>query len=121
MKKIKALVAITAILAVTMTTVAFAAPSHTAGVVTIVVPGSTSASTAEVKVPTQEALTAAVGEAHSTSSESLRRMGENGIRLVEERYSVRSVAERMKRLYEWGLGRTQRPGFVFECGTRLEK
>ena len=71
--------------------------------------------------PTQEALTAAIGEAHSTSSESLRRMGENGIRLVEDRYSVRSVSERMKRLYEWGLGRTQRPGFVFECGTRLEK
>ena len=57
MKKIKALIAITAILAVTATTVVCAAPSPTAGVVTVVVPGGNGASVAEVKVPTQEALT----------------------------------------------------------------
>ena len=57
MKKIKALAAITAILAVTVSTAVFAAPSPTAGVVTVVVPGSTSASAAEVKAPSQEALT----------------------------------------------------------------
>ena len=57
MKKIKALAAITAILAVTVSTAVFAAPSPTAGVVTVVVPGSSTASAAEVKAPSQEALT----------------------------------------------------------------
>ena len=57
MKKIKAMIAITAILALSAATVAFAAPSPAAGVVSIVIPGSTTPSVAQIKAPTEKALT----------------------------------------------------------------
>ena len=57
MRKIKALIAITAMIAVSVTTCVFAAPSPVAGTVTVVVPGSKGASAAQVKTPTEKALT----------------------------------------------------------------
>ena len=56
MRKLKALIAITAVIAASVTTGVFAAPSPVAGVVTVVVPGSKGATAAQVKVPTQEAV-----------------------------------------------------------------
>ena len=58
MRKIKALTALTAALALVFSTAVFAAPSPQAGVVTIVVPGDTSSSVASIKVPTEKQLTA---------------------------------------------------------------
>ena len=57
MRKIKALTALTAALTLAISTVAFAAPSPKAGVVSIVVPGDTGASVASIKVPTEKELT----------------------------------------------------------------
>ena len=39
-------------------------------------------------------------------------MGRNGRRLVEECYSVEAIAQQMKALYEWILGRGDKPDFV---------
>lgn len=39
-------------------------------------------------------------------------MGENGRRLVEEKYSIESVGEKFKKLYEWILNRGEKPDFV---------
>ncbi len=58
MRKFKAVIALTAALAMAFATVAMAAPSPAAGVVSIVVPGSAAPSVAEVKVPAAEDLTA---------------------------------------------------------------
>ncbi len=78
MKKIRAMIAITAILALTASTVVLAAPSPAAGVVSIIVPGSTTPSAAQIKAPTQKALTelasfitqnaATIGQAPSVKS-----------------------------------------------------
>ena len=57
MRKIKTLAALTAAFTLAISSTAFAAPSPQAGVVSIVVPGSTSASVASIKVPTQKELT----------------------------------------------------------------
>ncbi len=57
MRKIKALAAITAVIAMMFTTVAFAAPSPVAGVVTVTVPGKGGqASAATIKQPTEKEL-----------------------------------------------------------------
>ena len=58
MRKFRSMIAITAVLAMAFSTVAFAAPSPTAGVVAVVVPGSSGAKAAAVKTPTLEELSA---------------------------------------------------------------
>jgi len=72
MKKIKSVVALTAVLAMTMTSLVMAAPSPRAGVVSVVVPGSTAAAAAEVKTPTTEELT----DLADFISESLASLGQ---------------------------------------------
>ncbi len=57
MRKIKSLIAVTIVLAMAFSTVVMAAPSPTAGVVTVVVPGKNGAQAAQVKAPTQKELT----------------------------------------------------------------
>ena len=57
MKKIKALAAVTAVIAMMFTTVAFAAPSPVAGIVTVTVPGK-NAGAAQVRTPTAKEITA---------------------------------------------------------------
>lgn len=44
--------------------------------------------------------------------ETLRTMGLNGRRLIEEHYSIESVALKMFDLYSWLLGKSERPKFV---------
>ena len=41
-------------------------------------------------------------------------MGERGRNLVEEKFTATSVAKQMKELYEWILGRKEKPDFVYE-------
>ena len=57
MKKIKALIAVTAVIAMMFTTVVFAAPSPVAGVVTVTLPGK-NAGAAQVRTPTAKEITA---------------------------------------------------------------
>ena len=58
MKKVKAIMAFTAAIAMMFATVAFAAPSPVAGTVTVVVPGGKGATAAQVKTPTTAELKA---------------------------------------------------------------
>ena len=64
---------------------------------------------------TQEAITEAVKEAFHTPKERLKEMGWRGRKLAEDNYSVLSVALKMKSLYEWILGKGDKPEFVFLC------
>ena len=56
MRKIRSIIALTAVIAMAASTVVLAAPSPVAGVVTVVVPGSAGAKTAQVKTPTEKEL-----------------------------------------------------------------
>ena len=57
-------------------------------------------------------ITMAVRLAINSSDDKLEEMGHNGRRLVEECYSVEAIAQQMKALYEWILGRGDKPDFV---------
>ena len=60
----------------------------------------------------QDSITEAVSKALDTPAADLALMGENGRRLVEERYSVEAVAKQMYVLYSWLCGNGEKPGFV---------
>jgi glycosyltransferase involved in cell wall biosynthesis len=61
---------------------------------------------------TQADINRAVAEAMQTPMDELARMGEHGRRLMEQNYSVESVARRMAQLYQWILGEGDMPEFV---------
>lgn len=63
---------------------------------------------------TQTDITNAVRQALTVSEEILVEMGRNGRQLMEERYSVESIAHQMRSLYEWVLGKTDKPEYVYE-------
>ena len=63
---------------------------------------------------TQEDITYAVRAAINATDEKLQLLGLNGRRLMEERYSVEAIAQQMKSLYEWVLGKTNKPEYVYE-------
>lgn len=42
----------------------------------------------------------------------LEKMGRNGRRLIEEKYSIESVGAKFKLLYKWLLTNTEKPDFV---------
>lgn len=62
----------------------------------------------------QEAIEDAIVEASRLPRERLEEMGRNGRALVERKYSVEAVARRMKAVYEWVLGRREKPEWVCE-------
>ncbi len=64
----------------------------------------------------QRAITEAIDQAIKLPRRELREMGGRGRQLIVERYSVETIACRMKWLYEWVLGRADRPDFVYEKG-----
>lgn len=47
-------------------------------------------------------------------TEEIDAMGERGRKLVEEKFTADSVARQMKDLYEWILGKQEKPIFVYE-------
>ena len=61
-----------------------------------------------------EAIKEAIKEAISTPNEELKAMGERGKKLMENSYSIEAVASKMKQLYEWILGQSPKPEFVYE-------
>lgn len=62
---------------------------------------------------TQNDITNAIRMAIRTSKTELAVMGENGRKLMERRYSVNSVAMNMKDVYEWIVGKKEKPKFVY--------
>lgn len=61
----------------------------------------------------QEAITAAVRSALKKSTDELHVMGENGKKLMKEKYSIEAGAQKMKEVYEWILGKADKPNFVY--------
>ena len=61
----------------------------------------------------QLAITEAIRSAFNSSKSDLAAMGRNGRILVENNYSVNSIANKMKGLYEWIISNSQMPDFVF--------
>lgn len=61
----------------------------------------------------QQAITEAVKTASRQPKERLAQMGDNGKALMARKYSVEAVARQMKELYEWVLGKAEKPSNVF--------
>jgi glycosyltransferase involved in cell wall biosynthesis len=61
-----------------------------------------------------EPLAKALTEAMQLSDNERKQMGLNGRKLVEENYSIESVAQKMIQLYEWILYKQEKPDFVLE-------
>ncbi len=59
-----------------------------------------------------EPLAQALIEAMSTPPSKLIEMGKNGRKLIEDKYSIESVAKQMTELYEWILQKRDKPDFV---------
>lgn len=62
----------------------------------------------------QDAITEAVRSALETSVDALHDMGERGKTLMKEKYSIEAVAKQMKEMYEWILGKRDKPNFVYK-------
>lgn len=60
----------------------------------------------------QGAIEQAILEASSLNDKSLQKMGENGKKLIKEKYSAESVATKMKQLYEWVLYNNDKPDYI---------
>lgn len=53
-------------------------------------------------------------DASKKSTEYLQSMGENGRELMKSEYSVETLGQKMKELYQWILGQGTKPEFVYE-------
>lgn len=62
----------------------------------------------------QDTLTETIEEAANTPSDKLKIMGENGKLLMEKDYSVNTIGQNMKALYEWILTKDSKPEFVYK-------
>ena len=62
----------------------------------------------------QQAIADAILQAKSLSRSELEAMGERGRLLMEDNYAVDKIAAKLKSLYEWILGESEKPSFVYE-------
>lgn len=62
----------------------------------------------------QDAITEAIRQAMFTEANQMIKMGENGKKLMEDKYSVDFIGNQMKELYEWILYYRSQPNFVFK-------
>lgn len=62
---------------------------------------------------TVENIAAAIDQALSLSGDEVVSLGDNGKRLVAEKYSAEKVAQMMAQLYQWLLSECERPEFVY--------
>ena len=60
-----------------------------------------------------EPLAKALTDAMQLYDNERKQMGMNGRKLVEEKYSIESVAHKMIQLYEWILYKKEKPEFIF--------
>lgn len=61
----------------------------------------------------QQAITQAVKDSISMTQNTLNIMGENGKLLIKQNYSINTIAQKMKSLYNWILNKSNTPEFVF--------
>lgn len=59
-------------------------------------------------------LAEALQSAMQLSEEQRLQMGQNGRKLIEEKYSIEAVAAQMIQLYQWILNEGEKPAFVYE-------
>lgn len=62
----------------------------------------------------QDSIDKTILEAFSLGPEKLRDMGMKGRELMLKNYSVEALGEKMKQLYQWILGETSKPDFVYD-------
>lgn len=62
----------------------------------------------------QDSINKTILAAIHTSEDERTKMGQNGKRLIAERYAVDVLGKKMKRLYEWILNGGEKPDFVYE-------
>ena len=62
----------------------------------------------------QKDITNAVRSALNATQDKLDILGTNGRRLMEEKYSVQAIAQKMKDLYSWITNGTHKPSFVYD-------
>lgn len=62
----------------------------------------------------QAAITEAIDKSFHTPRQELMSMGNNGKRLMADKYSVEAVGRQMRELYEWIVNQSEKPGFVYE-------
>ena len=62
----------------------------------------------------QSSIDRTILEAYNLGSGRLREMGLNGRELMRRNYSVEALGKKMKSLYEWILGKTDKPDFVYD-------
>lgn len=61
----------------------------------------------------QKDITSAVKSAIILPDEELMKMGDNGRKLMEERYSVEAISKQMKAVYEWIMTSCNKPDFLY--------
>lgn len=61
----------------------------------------------------QQAIERAIQEAYMLSGVELDQMGVRGVKLMKDKYSVQSISVNMKYLYEWIMGKKEKPSFVY--------
>ena len=62
----------------------------------------------------QESINKTILKAYEISEDERIQMGLNGKRLMKDNYSVEVLGKRMMTLYEWILGKADKPDFVYE-------
>jgi len=66
----------------------------------------------------QENIDNALGEALACGEDELKQKGVNGFELIQK-YEWKYQAKKMKQVYEWVLGKTEKPEFVYEVGDKI--
>lgn len=62
----------------------------------------------------QESINKTILKAYNLGEEVRVKMGMQGKLLIKDKYSVDVIGEKMMKLYEWVLGKTDKPYFVYE-------
>lgn len=62
----------------------------------------------------QESINQTIGKAYDVGEDVRIEMGINGKQLMKDKYSIDVIGEKMMKLYEWVLGKTDKPYFVYE-------
>jgi poly(glycerol-phosphate) alpha-glucosyltransferase len=80
------------------------------------IPHARSAGAALIRSPDAAALTDGLGDLLSRPPERLAEMGRRGKELVRRKFLWSQAADRMREVYEWLLGRRNRPDCVMDLG-----
>ena len=70
--------------------------------------------------PESASIVQGLSELMQTSAAQRSEMGQRGRQLVESKFAWPQVAAQMMEVYEWVLGRREKPECVVECGVRSD-